>query len=162
MHFFFNLNFNFWGTFGVFVKIFRLVFVKLISYNHALHSMLILTMCSCILGLCACLNNVRAIRLDWVSTHDAFYLCTTHVHALHVLIPSFLHLNVFVVFLFFSLSLLFGLLIMVSKKFVPSKNQIRHGSSSSSFPPNSIRFRDEKARADFSKNFSDRAIHSEP
>ena len=77
--------------------------------------MLILTMCSCILGLCACLNNVSAIRLDWVSTHDAFYLCTTHVHALHVLIPSFLHLNVFVVFLFFSLSLLFGLLIMVSK-----------------------------------------------
>ena len=48
MHFFFffYLSFNFWGTFGVFVKIFRLVFVKLISYNHALHSMLILTMCS--------------------------------------------------------------------------------------------------------------------
>ena len=146
MHFFFfNLSFNFWETFGVFVKNFRLVFVKLISYNHALHSMLILTMFSCILGLCACLNNVSVVRLDWVSTHDAFYLCTTHVHALHILIPSFLHLNVFIVFLFFSLSLSIGLLVMASKKFVPSKNQIRHGSSSSSFSPDSIRFRDEKA-----------------
>jgi len=50
---------------------------------------------------------------------------------------------------------------MAPKKSVPSKNLIRHGSSSSSFPLDFVRFCDKKARADFSKNFSDRAIHSE-
>ena len=54
---------------------------------------------------------------------------------------------------------------MAPKKFVPSKNPIRCGSSSSSFPPNSIQFHDEKARNDlacndFFENFSDQAIHS--
>ena len=84
-----------------------------------------------------------------------------HFHALHVLVPSFLYLNVFVVFMFFSLSLSFSLLVTTSKKSVLSKNSIHCGSSSSSFCPNSIRFRDEKAQANFSKKFSNQAIHSE-
>ena len=50
---------------------------------------------------------------------------------------------------------------MAPKKFVPSKNPIRRGSSSSSFPPDSVRFCDEKARTNFSENFSDRAIYLE-
>ena len=50
---------------------------------------------------------------------------------------------------------------MAPKKFVPSKNPIHCGSFSTSFPSDSIRFRDEKARNDFFENFSDRAIHLE-
>ena len=71
----------------------------------------------------------------------------TQLHALHVL-SSFLCLKVSTMLLFFSLSLLFSLLIMAPKNFIPSKNLIRHGSSSSSFPPDSIWFRDEKAHSD--------------
>ena len=84
-----------------------------------------------------------------------------HFHALHVLVPSFLYLNFFVVFLFFSLSLSFSILIMAPKMSVHSKNPIRRGSSSSYFPLNSIQFHNEKARADFSKNFTNQAIHLE-
>ena len=50
---------------------------------------------------------------------------------------------------------------MAPKKSVPSKNLIHHGSSSSSFPPDSVKFRDEKKRNDFFENFSDWEIHSE-
>ena len=49
---------------------------------------------------------------------------------------------------------------MASKKSIRSKNPICRGSSSSSFPPHFIQFRDEKARVDFLENFFDRAIHS--
>ena len=49
---------------------------------------------------------------------------------------------------------------MAPKKSVPSKNLIRCGSFSTSFPSDSIWFRDEKARNDFFENFSDRVIHS--
>ena len=62
----------------------------------------------------------------------------------------------------------FSFLLMAPKKSVPSKNPIRrrgsYSSSSSSSPPsipNSMRFRDQKARNDFFENFSNRAIHSE-
>ena len=61
-----------------------------------------------------------------------------------------------------SLSLSFSLLLMAPKKSVPSKSPICHGSSSSSsFPPESLRFCDEKARDDFFENFYDQVIHSE-
>ena len=83
-----------------------------------------------------------------------------HLHALHVLFPSFPCLKVSVVFLLFSLSLSFSFLIMAPKKSIPSKIPIRRGSSSSSCPLESIRFRDEKARDDFFENFFDQAIHS--
>ena len=83
-----------------------------------------------------------------------------HLHALHVLFPSFMCLKVSVVLLFFFLSLLFSLLIIATKKYVPSKNPIHHGSLSSSFPSDSIWFCDEKARDDFFENFSDWAIYS--
>ena len=75
------------------------------------------------------------------------------------LFPSFLCLIVSVVFLFFSLS--YSLLIMTPKKTIPSKNSIRRGSFSSSFPPDFVWFRDEKIRNDFFENFSNREIHSE-
>ena len=50
-------------------------------------------------------------------------------------------------------------------KSTPSRNPLRSGASSSSSPsdptPSHVRFRDDKARKDFSKNFSRRGIHSE-
>nr|POF22717.1 hypothetical protein CFP56_08398 [Quercus suber] len=49
-------------------------------------------------------------------------------------------------------------------KFAPSQNLLRSGASSSSLAdstPSHVRFRDDKARKDFLKNFSRRGIHSE-
>ena len=92
--------------------------------------------------------------MQFIFAHHMFM----HFHKLHAFFPSFLCLIVFV-FLFFSLSL--SLLIMTPKKTIPSKNSIRRGSSSSSFPPDFVWFRDEKTRNDFFENFSNRAIHSE-
>ena len=96
-----------------------------------------------------------------------------HYHALHTLffffpmpyVPAVFSLSLF---LSFSLSLThshFNFLLMAPKNSIPSKNLIRnHGfsfSSSTPFPLDSIRFRDEKARDDFFENFSNWAIHSE-
>ena len=50
---------------------------------------------------------------------------------------------------------------MTPKKTIPSKNSIRRGSFSSSFPHDFVWFRDEKIRNDFFENFSNREIHSE-
>ena len=70
-----------------------------------------------------------------------------HFHALHVPFSFFpMPYSFHCVSILLSLS--FSLLIMAPKNSIPSKNPIRHGSSSSSFPPDSIRFRDEKAHSD--------------
>ena len=50
---------------------------------------------------------------------------------------------------------------MALKKSISSKNTIHRGSSSSSFPFDSVQFHDEKERDDFFENFFDRVIHSE-
>ena len=48
------------------------------------------------------------------------------------------------------------------RKSAPSRNPLRSGALSSSNPtPSSIRFHDEDARKDFSKNFSRRGVHLE-
>ena len=116
--------------------------------------------------LCDRLYLVSAVRLDWVSTHDTISLTRNmfmHSHALHIVFLLYYALSL-VVFsiLILSLSLSFSLLVMAPKKSVPSKNSIRHGSSSSSFAPcNFVRFCDEKAWDDLFENFSDWAIHLE-
>lgn len=58
-----------------------------------------------------------------------------------------------------SLSLSFSLLIIAPKKSVLSKNPIHRGSSSSSFPFDSVRLHDEKARYICFEYFSDWVIH---
>ena len=66
--------------------------------------------------------------------------------------------------LFLSLSFLFMLVVSMApkRKSAPSQNPLRSRTSSSSDPtPSHIRFRDEDARKDFSKNFCRRGIHSE-
>ena len=67
----------------------------------------------------------------------------------------------------FSLSLSLSLFLLNSLrmapkcKCAPSRNPLRSGASSSSDPtPCHVRFRDDKARQDFSKNFSKCSIHS--
>ena len=63
-----------------------------------------------------------------------------------------------------SLSFLFTLVVSMAPKHksTPSWNSFRSRESSSSDPtPSSIRFCDEDARKDFSKNFSRRGVHSE-
>ena len=61
---------------------------------------------SCILGLCL-IKLVSAIRLDWISAHDAFNFCTSHVRAFFMHTFSlFIPILSCVIFLFFlSLSL---------------------------------------------------------
>ena len=65
-----------------------------------------------------------------------------------------------------SLSLFLALVCIMApkRKSTPSQNPLRSGvstSSSSDLTPSHVRFRDEKARKDFSKNFSRWGIHSE-
>ena len=65
----------------------------------------------------------------------------------------------------FCLSLSFFLLVSCSMtpkhKSTPSRNPLRSGASSSDSTPCHIWFCDEKARTNFSENFSRRGIHSE-
>jgi len=67
--------------------------------------------------------------------------------------------------LFLSLSFLFTLVMSMApkRKSAPSRNLLRFRASSSSFDPtpSHIRFRDDDARKDFSKNFSRRGVHLE-
>ena len=83
-----------------------------------------------------------------------------HFHALHVPF-SFFPMPYSFRCVSILLSLSFSLLIMAPKNTVPSKNSIRRGSSSSSFPFDFVWVHDEKTRNDFFENFYDRAIHSE-
>ena len=91
-----------------------------------------------------------------------------HFPCIHTLFSIYLlYLNCFGTFLIVSLSLplfLFTLVVSMApkRKSTPSQNPLRSGASSSSDPtPSHIRFRDEDARKDFSKNFSRRGVHSE-
>ena len=108
---------------------------------------------------------MSAIRLDWVSTHDAVSLARNmfmHYHALLVVFIISCVLSSTMILCLSSLSLSFSLLVMALKKSIPSKNPILRGSSSSSSTPsNSIQFCDEKACDDFFENFSNQVIHLE-
>ena len=72
-------------------------------------------------------------------------------------------LVLFCVFLSLSFFLSVSCSIAPKKKSTPSQNPLRSGASSSLFDstPSHIRFRDDKAHKDFSKNFSRQGIHSE-
>ena len=63
-----------------------------------------------------------------------------------------------------SLSFLFMLVVSMApkRKSIPSQNPLHSGALTSSNPtPSHIRFCDENAQKDFSKNFSRRGVHSE-
>ena len=90
-----------------------------------------------------------------------------HPHAyvlLFNILAIFELLRAFLIVSFFSLSLLFTLVMSMApkRKSTPSQNPLRSGASSSSDPtPSHIRLYDEDAWKDFSENFSRRGVHSE-
>ena len=90
-----------------------------------------------------------------------------HSPCIHTLFSIYLlYLNCFGSFLIVFLSLplfLFTLVVFMAPKCksASSQNPLRSRASSSSDPtPSHIRFRDEDARKDFSKNFSQQGVHS--
>ena len=97
------------------------------------------------------IKTVSAISLNWVSTHDIFKFCTSHVHAF------FMHKFFFFGCDVFSLSLSQINCAMTPKvrKSTSTQNPLGSGSSSSSdpIPPLHVWFRDKKARKDFLVNF---------
>ena len=114
--------------------------------------------------LCAC--YILWVLLGWIGFlfMMLFIVYTSHVHAFSCIAHFFFlscTLSSVVTLFLSSLSLLFSLLLMAPKKSVPSRNPICYGSSSSSFPPESLQFCDKKAWDDFFENFSDKAIHLE-
>ena len=105
--------------------------------------------------------------LGWA--HDAFkFACHMFMH-FHAYVPYYFYLLILKLlgaFLIVSLSLSYVSCIMAPKrKSIPSRNPLRYGASSSSSPfdptPSNVWFRDEKAKSDFSENFSRQGIHSE-
>ena len=111
----------------------------------------------------------RRIGLAWA--RDVFtiaYHMLMHFHAyipyiLYILI-YWLYLVLFCVFLSLPLSLLFTLVALwhLNVNLLRSENPLHSGSSTSSNPtPSSVRFHDDKAQQDFSKNFSRRGVHLE-
>ena len=110
-------------------------------------------------------------ELDWAEPMMQFplhvtCLCIPHAYVLYFQYTCYIW-NVFGAFLivsFFSLSLLFTLIVSMApkRKSTPSQNPLHSRASSSSDPiPSSIRFHDEDARKDFSENFSRWGVHSE-
>ena len=113
----------------------------------------------CLIKQCECCS------LDWIFAHDAIIFA--HNMLMHC--TSFFFPPLFLSFAFYYVSYflflsLFSFLSLAPKKSIPSKNPISCCSSSSSssspFIPDSVRFRDEKAKQDFYENFSDLVIHS--
>lgn len=115
------------------------------------------------------------VGLDWAEPMMHLYL---HVTYSCIFMQTYLQVSIFVIlylvgaFLIVSLSLSPSLsvsyvsCVMAPKcKSILSWNPLRSGASSSSSPsiltPSHIRFRDEKAKSNFSENFSWCGIHSE-
>ena len=114
--------------------------------------------------LCAWLNNVSAVVwIGFLPMMQLFLHITCSCNYFFIFFPSFLSFAFYYVSPFLFLSL-FSFLSLAPKKSIPSKNPISCCSSSSSssspFIPDSVRFRDEKAKQDFYENFSDLVIHS--
>ena len=86
----------------------------------------------------------------------------THFLCIRTILLSFWYWSMLVLF---CLSLSFCLHLVCSvapkSKFTPSRNPFRSGASSSNSTPSHVRFRDPKARKDFSENFSRHGIHLE-
>ena len=108
---------------------------------------------SCVFSM---LEPCVLIGLNWTEPMMIFLLHVTWSCIIHAFVPFFsLSLSL-------SLSLCDSLRMAPKRKSTPSRNPLRSGASSSSdSTPLHVRLRDEKARQDFSKNFSKRGIHSE-
>ena len=112
------------------------------------------------------LKNCVLLGLDWVKPIMQLFLHITCSCTFHSLVPYFslsLVLCCDDAFLFVSLSFsLSDRLRMASKRNTTlSRNSLHFETSSSNPTPLHVQFYDEKARPDFSENFSKRGIHSE-
>ena len=109
------------------------------------------------------------VGLDWAEPMMQFLLhitcsCISHAYVLLFHYTCYIELfGAFLIVSFFPLSLLFTLVVSMTpkRKSTLSQNPLRSGASSSSDPTPHIRFRDEDAQKDFSKNFSRRGVHLE-
>ena len=84
----------------------------------------------------------------------------------HAYIPPFLYIHILICVGAFlcktpSLFLSISCSMAPKRKSTPSQNPLCSGVSSSDSTPSHVRFRDEKAKLDFMKNFSQHGIHSE-
>ena len=91
-----------------------------------------------------------------------------HFPCIHSLLFNILDIfeffGAFLIVYFFSLSILFTLVMSMAPKHksTPARNPLRSGASSSSDPsPSNVRFRDDDAFKAFSENSPRRGIHSE-
>ena len=112
------------------------------------------------------LKNCVLLGLDWVKPIMQLFLHITCSCTFHSFVPYFslsLVLCCDDAFLFVSLSFsLSDRLRMASKRNTTlSRNSLHFETSSSNPTPLHVQFYDEKARPDFSENFSKRGIHSE-
>ena len=85
-------------------------------------------------------------------------MCFFYIFWYYLLIGAFLFVS-----LSLSLSLSLSRIVCAmapKRKSILSQNPLRSGASSSDSTPLHVRFHDEKARKDFSENFSKRGIHS--
>ena len=117
------------------------------------------------------LKSCVLVGLEWAKPIMYLLLHVTWSCIIHAYVPflSFLLILLFLVLFYISLSLSLSLLVSLlmapkKSKTTPSQNPLRSGASSSSFVDptlSHVRFRDDKARKDFSENFSRCSIHSE-
>ena len=135
-------------------------------YAHALHFFCIFTMfhafrCVFYVGtLC-----VGRFGLGW-ALDEIFVTCHMIMHyscirSFHFLFVTFCWLVLFCLSSFLFLSFLDILCMAPKHKTTTSRNPFHFKASSFDSTPFHVRFRDEKARQDFSENFSKRGIHSE-
>ena len=131
------------------------------------HSNYIVMHFRCVLYM---LSRCVLLGLDWVE--PMMYL-SLHVTCSCIYMHTYLHFFTFLyttVLILFKLSLSLSPSISLSciscfmapkRKSTPSQNPWRSSASSSFDPtPSHVRFQDEKAMSDFSKNFCRRGIHS--
>ena len=101
--------------------------------------------------------------LGWA--HDVFNVACymfMHFSCIRTFISLYYDIELFGAFLFVPLSLSFVSCFMAPKrKSALSQNPLHSEASSSNSTPSHVRFRDDKARKDFSENFSRQGIHSE-
>ena len=137
----------------------------MILYAHALHHIYIFTMFHAFRCVVYKLKPCVLVGLNWAKPMMFLLL---HVTCSCIRTILFLLFDIiFYQYIFACLSLSLSLFLLNSLrmapkcKCAPSRNPLRSGASSSSDPtPCHVRFRDDKARQDFSENFSKCSIHS--
>ena len=148
-----SILWNFWVGYCVFDVICSCILLHLHFHNV-----------SCIIDVCLYVETYVLLGLDGAEPMLQVYFCTSHVHALLMHIYLFFSIYGTLYWCCFSvcLPLSLSILCMAPKRKTTSSQNPFHSRASSSDPtPLHVRFHEEKARTNFSKNFSWRGVHSE-